>query len=675
MSLRQRIAAIINWASEQRETPIYSDPSLSYGTGPQWQDWNVKRAVKEGFKAHYAVHAVTTKLADCVKQPPWVLKRKTVDGSDIIDKHELVDLIRQPNPEEEWSTLVEGVDIFKSIAGNAYQLISQEGGVHIWPLRPDRIQIKPDERGHIGAYEYDIGSGKKKRYEIEEVIHHRFFNPSDDFYGLSPLQAAARIVDTSNATIDWNKVAMDNRTRPDMIFWPDDELKKEQYDLFRKQLTNQAQGKKSAKKTLIMPYKGKMQVMGFSAAEMDFLKSFSTYEDAVCWVFGVHPEALGKSDTTFNNKEWATIAMWEGPVESRLRSMRAVYNHKFNLLFGTNWPPAVGDLYLDFDMAGTPAITSRRKEKSKEAKTWFAQGVPFDQVNERLNLGFESFPGSDQSWRPVNMIAEGDSADSVGAGLALGLQHYAPRAINLETDEQKAAQWLAVDRDRQAWEKKGWSLVSKRFDEERDVVVKQIAAGKYDVTIDEKPWIKMLTPLWIAVVEFFGNEMWRDLEMRDFDPYTAPMAEFIDEHVAEAVTKISLTSKTNIKAVVQAGLEEGQSSYQISQGVRGMYNGWSGPYIRPEHAIASRCMTIARTEVGGALGYGHQEAAKQSGVVEKKTWLTSGDDRVRESHRAISGETIPLTERYSNDCMYPCDPSGPASEVVACRCQSLFVTR
>jgi len=441
-------------------------------------------------------------------------------------------------------------------------------------------------------------------------------------------------------------------------------------------------------------------------------------------VVGVHPEALGKSGTTFKNKEWATRALWEGPVESRLRSMRAVYNHKFYPLFGTAFPPAVGDLYLDFDMGGTPAVTGRRKEQSEEAKIWSAQGVPFDQINERLDLGFEPFPGSDQSWRPVNMIAEG----TVGTASALsrripiriepdgdGFHAYAPalkgchvggatkeeakrniddaihlyitsllergevlpvshRAINLETDEQKAAQWLAVDRDRQAWEKKGWSLVSKRFDAERDVVVKQIAAGKYDVTIDEEPWIKMLTPLWIAVVEFFGNEMWKDLELRDFDPYTAPMADFIDAHVAEAVKEISLTSKTRIKRAVQAGLDEGKSSYDISRDIRGMYNGWSGPYIRPEHAIASRCMTIARTEVGGALGYGHQEAAKQSGVVEKKTWLTSGDDRVRESHRAISGETILLTERYSNDCMYPCDPSGPASEVVACRCQELYVT-
>jgi len=666
MGLRQKIAtAIIRW-SEQREIPIYADPSLSHGTGPQWQDWSVKNAIKEGYKAHYAVYAVSTKLADCVKQVPWVLKRKTKDGFDVVDKHELVDMIRQPNPEEEWSTLNEGVDIFKSMAGNAYQLISQEGGVNLWPLRPDRVQIKPDERGHIGSYVYDVGSGKTVTYSVEEIIHHKFFNPSDDFYGLSPLQAVARIVDTSNATIDWNKTSMDNRTRPDMIFWPDsEEFSTEQYNLFRKQLTEQAAGKKNAKKTLIAPYKGKMQVMGFSAAEMDFLKSFSTYEDAVCWVFGVHPEALGKSGSTFDNKEWATRALWEGPVESRLRSMRAVYNHKFYPLFGTAFPPAVGDLYLDFDMGGTPAVTGRRKEQSEEAKIWSAQGVPFDQVNERLDLGFEPFPGSDQSWRPINMIAEGEVA---------GEGRSEVRAINLETDEQKAAQWLAVDRDRQAWEKKGWSLVSKRFDQERDVVVKQIAAGKYDVTIDEEPWRKMLTPLWIAVVEYFGNETWKDLELRDFDPYTAPMAEFIDTHVAEAVKEIGLTSKTRIKKAVQAGLDEGKSSYDISRDIRGMYNGWSGPYIRPERAIASRCMTIARTEVGGALGYGHQQAAIQSGVVKKKQWLTSGDDRVRESHRAISGETIALTERYSNDCMYPCDPSGPASEVVSCRCSELYVT-
>ena len=335
MSLRQRLAtAILRWS--QYSAPIFSDPALSAGAGPAWKPWNTTKAVKEGYKASYAVYAVTTKLSDCVKQVPWLLKRKTKDGADIIDKHPLVDMLRQPNPEREWSWLIGAADIYKSLAGDAYQLIVPDDVPHIWGLRPERIQIKPDERGHIGSYEYDLGSGKKKTYSLEEIIHHSFFDPSNDLYGLAPLQAAARIVDTSNATVDWNKVSMDNRTRPDMILWPDDDLADPQYKILRKQLNKQASGPKNAKKTLVMPYKGKMQVMGFSAAEMDFLASFPTYEDAVCWVFGVDAEAMGRSKTTYKNKEWAIRSMWEGPVEGRLRAMRDVYNHKFNPLFETN---------------------------------------------------------------------------------------------------------------------------------------------------------------------------------------------------------------------------------------------------------------------------------------------------------------------------------------------------
>jgi len=69
-----------------------------------------------------------------------------------------------------------------------------------------------------------------------------------------------------------------------------------------------------------------------------------------------------------------------------------------------------------------------------------------------------------------------------------------------------------------------------------------------------------------------------------------------------------------------------------------------------------------------------QQAAEQSGVVSKKQWINSADDRVRESDAEMGGEVAALNEPYSNGLMFPGDPAGPASEVIACRCAEAYIT-
>jgi hypothetical protein len=85
--------------------------------------------------------------------------------------------------------------------------------------------------------------------------------------------------------------------------------------------------------------------------------------------------------------------------------------------------------------------------------------------------------------------------------------------------------------------------------------------------------------------------------------------------------------------------------------------------------------TIARTEAIGALNASHRESFEQaiaSGYVRRqdvrKVWRATRDNRTRDTHRAIGDESVGFDELFSNGLLYPCDPNGPASEVVNCRC-------
>ena len=79
----------------------------------------------------------------------------------------------------------------------------------------------------------------------------------------------------------------------------------------------------------------------------------------------------------------------------------------------------------------------------------------------------------------------------------------------------------------------------------------------------------------------------------------------------------------------------------------------------------------ARTMVTGVENLGRLDGMKQlesEGIIQKKVWMATPDDRTRESHIDIDGEEQDLNEYFSNGCMFPGDGDGPHEEVWNCRC-------
>lgn len=93
-----------------------------------------------------------------------------------------------------------------------------------------------------------------------------------------------------------------------------------------------------------------------------------------------------------------------------------------------------------------------------------------------------------------------------------------------------------------------------------------------------------------------------------------------------------------------------------------------------------RAERIARTETIGAFNGGSYAAAftaatRQGERVGLEWWATR-DTRTRETHRAAHGQIVPVGERFrvgSAYLLYPGDPTGPANEVINCRCVPLEV--
>lgn len=90
---------------------------------------------------------------------------------------------------------------------------------------------------------------------------------------------------------------------------------------------------------------------------------------------------------------------------------------------------------------------------------------------------------------------------------------------------------------------------------------------------------------------------------------------------------------------------------------------------------SSAAIRNARTMVTGAENRGRLDSYHQleeDGVVMKKVWIATPDDRTRESHLVMDGQEVDIDEPFvdgdGNELDYPADPSGEPETVYNCRC-------
>lgn len=187
------------------------------------------------------------------------------------------------------------------------------------------------------------------------------------------------------------------------------------------------------------------------------------------------------------------------------------------------------------------------------------------------------------------------------------------------------------------------------------------AAAEKAIDSGRPSWEKTMTAILSVIIEDFGSEVAGDMGAEKsietkwtFDPMSAAIRAWISKNGAASITSILATDLEDVKRVILSGVNENLSTPQIARNLRKFYTDRS-PF---------KAMRVARTEVTKAASYGSQEAARQSGIIKTKTWLTSRDDRVRDSHAILEGETVKLDKNFSDGQEFPSEPM--------CRCVMTF---
>ncbi|MEI7598972.1 MAG: phage portal protein [Aestuariivirga sp.] len=282
---------------------------------PQWTPRNYAALAQEGFASNAIGYRAVRMIAEAAASLPWLL----YDGDREIDAHPLLELLKKPNPGQPGREFGEQLYGFLLVAGNAYvEKVEIDGAPReLHALRPDRVKAVASTNGWAEGYDYSV-NGQSVRLPRDNVLQLRLFNPLNDHYGMSPLEAAQRAIDTHNAASGWNKAMLDNSARPSgalVYAAADGHLTTEQFERLKKELEESYQGAANAGRPMVLEGGLDWKEMGYSPKDMEYSAAKDGAAREIALAFGVPPMLLGiPGDNTFANFMEANRSFWRQTV-------------------------------------------------------------------------------------------------------------------------------------------------------------------------------------------------------------------------------------------------------------------------------------------------------------------------------------------------------------------------
>ena len=322
--------------------------SVCYGANPTWTPSNYLSLVSEGFQKNVFVYRAISLISGGIASIPISVKNQ--DLSD----HKLTQLFARPNEFQGRSAFMSSVVNYLLLSGNAF---IHYDGKEMCCLRPDRVTvILNNTKNKIDKYIYEV-DGVKFSLKEEEVLHLKFFNPTNDWSGFAPIQAANQATDQYNEMAKHNISILQNGGRPSgcLILKNNTNLTDEQRSQLVSDINEAYGGARNVGKIMVLEGGFEWKEMGLTPKDLDFESSKNFTAREIVQAFGVPPILVGiKGDSAFNNYKEARTHFWEDTVLPLAEFIRTEFSHWFSKKYDGN-PEVV------FDIDSIPALIGKRE--------------------------------------------------------------------------------------------------------------------------------------------------------------------------------------------------------------------------------------------------------------------------------------------------------------------------
>jgi HK97 family phage portal protein len=659
--------------------------------GAKWTSNDYESLSKAGYQNCMTAYACVRLIAKTAAGIEWKLTKLPRDRrgkpEEMDETHDFMKLLARPNPMQSQYQFFESLMSYFLLSGNSYvELVGPIAGVNrgkpreLYTLRPDRMKIIPgDAMTYVSGYEYKVG-GEPTKFDFNQIIHTKLFHPTDDWYGLSPIEVASMGVDTLNMSTEWNMRLLQNDGRPSGVWkakggFRDEETREATEQALQEKLA----GYKNAGRAPVLEGEVEWQALSINPHDMDWLNSEKTTQRKVCSVFQVAPELIGDSDNkTYSNYSEARRALYIETVLPVMRIFRDEFNHRLTPAFGER-------LRLSLNLDKLDALKEDRKTVFDYASKadWLTDNEKRE-ITGHDNIG----PDGDIIWKPMNLVPASTVKTS---GSKSGVLIKSRNAKGFwQAPERKRALWdgfvARVKAKEKPFELTARKYLMRQADEVRSALkdfdnIDYVDSENLISLPDETDrYVKDFMPWYMENFESAGEAGMRSgkgeifmLESKDVtDPewmftLNSELEERLQQMVFNSGTQVNETLIDIIYRQIKTAQADNWTVEELTQNLwekLGEFAPW-------------RARMWARTEGVKVENWGQYEGYVQTEFVERRGWLSAFTDDTRPEHmeadRKYSDDPLPLSQPFEvagEMIMYPGDPTGSPGNVINCLCST-----
>lgn len=638
------------------------------------------RAYADSSWVYTCVNRISTAISAL---PVQVLNDK---GQVQDDSSDVMKLLYKPNPFMNGRELFQWLAGSMELTGNAFLLKDAYTGTRpteLFPLMAHLVDILPGDSADkpVRGYKYRAG-GKTAIYQPEDVVHIKYFNPFDMFYGLGPLSAARVKVDIMTASENYNRAFFNNSARVSGILTTEQKID----DAARKRIIaawqSSHQGEEKAHKTALLEAGLKWEQTAVNQTDMEYVEGQKLTREDVLAVFGVPPavacihnaSGMGTSASAATKEQQQLF--YQNTIFPKSELILAALTE--NLL--THFDKT-GKQYFATDRSSLAGLMTDVSEKSAAAEAYQRMGFTRNEVIDGLGLPFKKDKTGDQRYEPQYVIQSlggfgGLSAPQTGRKAAAD-GYVRPTRKELRA-HQLARHILAQERIEEMAQ-----AVAKTFSEKKVALVKALESGKlpksYDGIFNETQEAEKLAAVKLPAMRS-TLEAGRTHEHEFIEDLIgarrraiAPMSKAtINDWAKRRGEEWAKDSEAFTREEINAILSDVETARQAGASVEDLKH---DIISRMDDIEAFRSRRIAQTETIAALNQSALDAYTETPEVELKGWMSTLDEATRESHAEAGRRYGPGGEISKGQDFQVGLGSGPGpgqisdvGESVNCRC-------
>jgi len=399
MSILDRILRRTKTTPEARSWSVFRDAHLQGASTVTGETVNEDSALSVA-----AIYGCVRVLGEAVASLPLNLYRRLPDGAgrERVHDHPIVRLLEvAPNPDMTAFELRELRMTHLCLRGNAYHRIQRQGGrpVALWPLHPDAIEIRRDQRSGMIAYHYNPPTGRSLIIPAIDMLHFKGFGPNG-LKGWSPLSVARETFGHYLAAQKFGGKFFNNNAWVSGIIKHPGKLDTETADRMAKGWAR-AHGGDNTGGIAVMEEGSEFQQLSLSPDDAQFIDTVKLKRSDVCAIFRVPPHMIADLErATFSNIESQDLFFAKHTIVPHCERQEQVLNMR--LLTEAEQ----GTLYVEHNLAGLMRGDLASRVASYTAM-WDRGILNADQILEMENKNPQPDGLGQKFYVPSNFIEAG----------------------------------------------------------------------------------------------------------------------------------------------------------------------------------------------------------------------------------------------------------------------------